>query len=54
MAEKKKYVPFGKEWENEVMEMSKADIIVFFRAALIENQNLKAQLEQAKLIINNL
>jgi hypothetical protein len=38
------YIPFGKEWEKEMMRMTKPELIDFLRSTLISNRELNNHL----------
>lgn len=45
------YVPFGPEWEREVMKMGKPAIIGMLRSELMNNQTLPDLLEALKNLL---
>lgn len=45
----KDYIPFGKEWEKDILDMRKLDIIGLYRRVCIENINLKNQSGEKQL-----
>lgn len=42
------YIPFGPEWEREVMKLTKKDIIKIFRNACMENKQLNLEIKMLK------
>lgn len=43
------YVPFGPEWEKEVMKLSKANLVQMYRSANIHSQSIEKERDELKL-----
>ena len=45
------YIPFGKEWEKELMKLPKKFIIDMYRKVCINNQKKQSLIDEFKIIL---
>jgi len=53
MMEDKKFVPFGKEWEKDILKMNKYHIMMMLKDALIKTDGAKAKVN-VKVVVMQL
>lgn len=46
--ESKEYIPYGPEWQKEMMKWNKPQLIDWLRSQLIKQQNIKKILDEIK------
>jgi hypothetical protein len=51
--EKDNYIPFGEEWEKEIMKMNKKFIVEMLKVQCLRNQNNRENLKKIEALCDN-